>query len=156
EFPYLPNPEFCFCPNSQARFRRWLRAKYQTLDALNAAWYRGFERWEQVEPPRSSTILSYTDYIDWRTFIDDKLAADLKTRVDAIRSGQPGPTNLGTNRQLIQPITSHAAVPGLFTSPTDGYGEPDDWKMAASSDFFGTSLYPKHSQSTRPWPYQQL
>ena len=156
EFPYLSNPEFCYCPNSQARFRRWLKAKYKTLGALNASWYRGFEGWEQVEPPRSSTILSYTDYLDWRTYIDDKLAGDLKMRVDAIRSGRPGPTSLAMNKQLIQPITSHAAVPGLFTSPTDGYGEPDDWKMTANADFFGTSIYPKHSQSTRPWPYQQL
>ncbi len=145
EFPYLSNPEFCFCPNSQARFREWLKVKYGALDALNAAWYRGFERWEQVEPPRGSTILSYTDYLDWRAFIDDKLAGDLKTRVDSIRSAD-----------TTHSITSHAAVPGLFTSPTDGYGDPDDWKMAATADFFGTSLYPKHSQSTRPWPYTMI
>jgi len=145
EFPYLSNPEFCFCPSSQGRFREWLKTKYGALDALNAAWYRGFERWEQVEPPRGSTILSYTDYLDWRAFIDDKLAGDLKTRVDSIRSAD-----------ATHPITSHAAVPGLFTSPTDGYGEPDDWKMAATADFFGTSLYPKHSQSTRPWPYAMI
>jgi beta-galactosidase len=145
EFPYLSNPEFCFCPSSQARFREWLKAKYATLEALNAAWYRGFERWEQIEPPRGSTILSYTDYLDWRAFIDDKLAGDLKTRVDSIRSADSA-----------HPITSHAAVPGLFTSPTDGYGEPDDWKMAATADFFGTSLYPKHSGSVRPWPYTMI
>ena len=53
-------------------------------------------------------------------------------------------------------ITSHAAVPALFTSPTDGFGEPDDWKMAAVADAFGTSLYPKHSESAHPWSYQQL
>jgi beta-galactosidase GanA len=140
EFPYLENPEFCFCAYSQARFREWLKAKYHSLDALNAAWYRSFESWEQVQPPRFPTILSYTDYLDWRAFIDDKLAEDLKTRVDAIRSMDQS-----------HPITSHAAAPGLFTSPTDGYGEPDDWKMSSSADFFGTSLYPKHSESTRPW-----
>ena len=28
EFPYLSNPEFCFCPSSQARFREWLKKKY--------------------------------------------------------------------------------------------------------------------------------
>jgi beta-galactosidase len=145
EFPYLNNPEFCFCPSSQARFREWLKKKYGTLDALNAAWYRRFERWEQVEPPRSSTILSYTDYLDWRAFIDDKLAGDLRTRVEAIRSADHA-----------HAITSHAAVPGLFTSPTDGYGEPDDFKMAESADFFGTSLYPKHSESARPWSFQML
>ncbi len=145
DLPYLSNPEFCFCPYSQARFREWLKSRYQTLDALNAAWYRRFDRWDQVEPPRASTILSYTDYLDWRAFIDDKLAGDLKTRVEAVRSADHE-----------HPITSHAAVPGLFTSPTDGFGEPDDWKMAANADFFGTSIYPKHSQSTRPWPYPML
>jgi beta-galactosidase len=145
EFPYLTNPEFCFCPNSQRRFREWLKQKYGTLDAINAAWYRHFENWEQVEPPRGSTILSYTDYLDWRAFIDDKLAGDLRTRVDAIRSA---------DRQ--HPITSHAASPGMFGLPTDGYGNPDDWKMAANADYYGTSIYPRHSQSTRPWPYQML
>jgi beta-galactosidase len=145
EFPYLFNPEFCFCPSSEARFREWLKKKYGTLEALNAAWYRRFERWEQVEPPRASTILSYTDYLDWRAFIDDKLAGDLRTRVEAIRSADHA-----------HAITSHAAVPGLFTSPTDGFGEPDDFKMAESADFFGTSLYPKHSESAHPWSFQML
>ncbi len=140
EFPYLSNPEFCFCAYTQGRFREWLRTKYHTLDALNAAWYRSFELWDQVQPPRFPTILSYTDYLDWRAFIEDKLAEDLKTRVDAVRSMDIG-----------HPVTSHAAAPGLFTSPTDGYGEPDDWKMSSSADFFGTSLYPKHSESTKPW-----
>lgn len=145
EFPYLRNPEFCYCPNSQARFRNWLKRKYGTLDALNTAWYRGFTQWEQVTPPHYPTILSYTDYIDWRNFITDKLAGDLKTRTDAVRTADHA-----------HPITSHAAAPGLFTSPTDGYGEPDDWKMSANADFFGTSLYPKHSQSTQPWSYGKL
>jgi beta-galactosidase len=145
DFPYLYNAEFCFCPSSQARFREWLTKKYGTLEALNAAWYRRFERWERVEPPRASTILSYTDYLDWRAFIDDKLAGDLRTRVEAIRSADHA-----------HAITSHAAVPALFTSPTDGFGEPDDFKMSESADFFGTSLYPKHSESLRPWSYQML
>jgi beta-galactosidase len=112
---------------------------------LNTAWYRNFENWEQVVPPRFPTILSYNDYLDWRAFIDDKLAGDLKTRVDAIRQSDH-----------MHPITSHAAAPGLFTSPTNGLGNPDDWKMSGTADFFGTSLYPKHSQSTRPWSFAML
>ena len=145
EFPFLANPEFCYCDASQARFREWLKEKYKTLAALNAAWYRDFENWERVTPPRFPTILSYADYLDWRAFIDDKLAGDLKTRVDAVRVADS-----------VHPVTSHAAVPGLFTSPTDGYGEPDDWKMSTTADFFGTSLYPKHSESTSPWSYAML
>jgi beta-galactosidase len=145
EFPYLSNPEFCYCPNSQRRFRAWLQQKYGMLARLNAAWYRNFSDWNQVSPPRASTILSYTDYLDWRAFITDKLAGDLRTRVDAIRSADTAHF-----------ITSHAAVPGLFTSPTDGYGEPDDFLMAASADYFGTSIYPKHAASQKPWPWWQL
>ncbi len=145
DFPYLKDAEFCYCRYSQERFREWLRAKYKTLAALNAAWYREFATWDQVTPPRFSTILSFTDYLDWRAFIDDKLAGDLQTRVEAVR---------GADHQ--HPITSHAAAPALFTSPTDGYGEPDDWKMSAAADFFGTSLYPKHAESIRPWPYWML
>jgi beta-galactosidase len=145
DFSWLAQPEFCFCPGSQGRFRQWLRTKYKTLDALNTAWYRKFESWEQVEAPRFSTILSYTDYMDWRAFIDDKLAGDLKTRTDAIRAAD-----------RTHAITSHAAAPGLFTSPTDGYGEPDDWKMSGAADFFGTSIYPKHSESAHPWTYWML
>lgn len=140
EFPWINNPEFCFCPYSQARFRDWLKKKYSTLDALNAAWYRNFSRWEQVQPPRSSTILSYTDYLDWREFIPVKLAADLLTRVEAIRAAGGK-----------HPVTSHAAVSGLTTSPTYGYGSPDDFLMNQSADFFGMSVYPKHAASARPW-----
>lgn len=145
EFPWINNPEFCYCPYSQARFRDWLKQKYGSLEALNAAWYRNFSRWEQVPPPRSSTILSYTDYLDWREFIPVKLAGDLRTRVEAIRSAG------GTH-----PVTSHAAVPGIFTSPTYGYGSPDDFLMAQNADFFGTSIYPKHAASVRPWPVPML
>lgn len=138
EISYLKDPEFCYCKYSQERFREWLQAKYKTLDALNAAWYRRFTDWNQVTPPRFSTILSYTDYLDWRAFIDDKLAEDLHTRVVAIRSADPS-----------HPITSHADDPGIYLSPTDGYGNPDDWKMSKAADLFGTSIYPN---MVHMWP----
>ncbi|HEX5413054.1 MAG TPA: beta-galactosidase [Terriglobia bacterium] len=144
-FDYLKSPEFCYCRYTQARFREWLKKKYKTLAALNKAWYRGFTSWDDVAPPRFSTILSFTDYLDWRDFITNKLAGDLKTRVDAVRSADHA-----------HAITSHAAVPGLFTDPRDGYGEPDDFLMAGSADFFGTSLYPKHAASPSPWTYEHL
>lgn len=140
EFPYLKNPEFGFNPSTQARFRKWLQAKYKTLADLNAAWYRTYTSWDQVEAPRFPTILSYTDYIDWRMFIDVKLAGDLAMRASAIRTFDK-----------VHPIASHSDAPSLFTSPTDGYGEPDDFRMSASADFYGTSMYPMHSESVHPW-----
>ncbi len=131
---WIPNPEFCYCPHTLARFRRWLESRYGTLDALNAAWYRRFRDWSQVEPSRMSTILSYTDYIDWKAFIVDKLGEDLRDRYEAVKAEAPATI-----------ITSHAAGVGLFASPHHWEGQADDWTMARQVDFYGTSFYPKHS-----------
>ena len=131
---YISNPEFCFCRNTVARFREWLKKKYATLDALNAAWYRRYASWDEVEPNRLSTILSYTDYIDWKQFIADKLGQDLRARYEAAKRGAPG-----------RVATSHAAGVGLFSSPHYWEGQSDDWTMAAQVDYYGTSFYPKHS-----------
>ncbi len=131
---YIENPEFCFCRNTVARFREWLKKKYGTLDALNAAWYRRQASWDEVEPNRLSTILSYTDYIDWKQFIADKLGEDLRARYEAAKRGAPD-----------RVATSHAAGVGLFSSPHYWEGQSDDWTMAAQVDHYGTSFYPKHS-----------
>jgi beta-galactosidase len=130
----IPNPEFCFCVHTQQRFRAWLERKYGSLDALNAAWYRHFESWDQVSPSRLSTILSYTDYIDWKAFIVDKLAEDLRARYRAVKEAAPHVLAM-----------SHAAGVGLFSSPHWWEGQSDDWAMAAQVDYYGTSFYPKHS-----------
>jgi beta-galactosidase len=143
EIYHLGDPEylqFCYCPSSQARFREWLKAKYQTLDGLNKAWYRTFQNWEEVEPPRFGTILTYTDYIDWKSYISDKLAEDLAMKAEAVKSIVPQGV-----------VTSHSAAPGLFTKPMWS-GTPDDRKMAGVVDYYGVSIYPKHAWTIRPWP----
>ena len=118
---YISNAQFCYCPATQARFRAWLRRKYGTLEALNKAWHRGFQTWVDVEAPRYSTILSYTDYVDWKTFIYERIAEDLGARYDAVRAG-------GSNHV----ITSHAAISSLLTTPHMG-----EWRAQWPS--FGVS-----------------
>ena len=130
----VPNPEFCFCPHTMRRFREWLRKKYGSLEALNAAWYRRYRSWDDVEPNRLSTILGFTDYIDWKSFIAAKLGEDLRERYEAVKAAAPGVV-----------ATSHAAGVGLFASPHWWEGQPDDWIMARQVDYYGTSFYPKHS-----------
>lgn len=142
---YVPNAQFCFCPHTRARFREWLKSRYGDLAGLNRAWYRNFESWDQVDPPRFGTILSYTDFIDWKWFIYDKLAGDLRMRYEAIRKADPTHT-----------ITSHAAVPSVFTSPFNGDGASDDFLMARQLDYYGTSIYPKHSTPATHWPIWQI
>jgi beta-galactosidase len=135
----LENLQFCYCHSSLARFRDWLKAKYQTLANLNKAWYRTFESWEEVDPPRFGTILTYTDYIDWKNYISDKLAEDLEMKAEAVETVVPEGI-----------VTSHSAIPGLFSRPAWS-GTPDDRKMAAAVDYYGVSIYPKHAWTVRPW-----
>src|SRR3954468_12946176 len=131
--------EFCYCPHTQARFRDWLKRKYRTLDAVNSAWYRTFSSWDQVSAPRFGTILSYTDFIDWKTFIAAKLQDDLKLKADA--SAPRG----------ARPVSSHSDAPAIMLSPLSGFGNPDDWWMTRSVDHYGTSIYPKHAAAATPW-----
>ncbi|HWC74462.1 MAG TPA: beta-galactosidase [Gemmatimonadales bacterium] len=145
EIDYVPNAQFCYCRATQARFREWLRRKYGTLAALNRAWHRQYAMWSDVEPPRFSTILSYTDYLDWKAFISDRLANDLAARYAAVRAG--GSTHV---------ITAHAAISSLFTSPHAGEGASDDFRMAEKVDFYGVSIYPKHNRPETHWPVWQL
>ena len=134
EITYIPNASFCYCPHSIARFRQWLERKYGGIPELNRAWYRQFQNWSEVEPPRFDTILSYTDYMDWRVFITQKLAQDLRSRNDAVKAILPD-----------RVTTSHAAGPSAFGSFAGGDGNPDDYLMYQAVDYYGTSLYPKHS-----------
>lgn len=142
---YIPNVQFCFCPGTRDKFRHWLESKYGSLENLNKAWYRNFSGWNQVDPPRFSTILSYTDFIDWKTFIYEKLVDDMQARYNAVRKGDP--THL---------ITAHAVGASLFQSPHVGAGATDDFLMARPLDYYGVSLYPKHNHPDRAWSVTTL
>ncbi len=142
---YVPNVQFCFCDGTIGRFRDWLMDKYGSLENLNRSWHRTFMSWEQVDPPRFSTILSYTDFIDWKTFIYEKLVDDMRVRYEAIRKADPD--NL---------ITAHAVGASLFQSPYVGAGATDDFMMAGPLDLYGVSIYPKHNHPERAWSVTTL
>lgn len=142
---YIPNVQFCFCDATQNRFREWLKKKYNSLENINTAWHRNFTDWAQIEAPRFSTILSYTDFIDWKTFIYEKLVEDMAARYNAIRKVDA--THL---------ITAHAVGASLFQSPHVGAGATDDFLMASPLDYYGVSIYPKHNHPDRAWSVTTL
>ncbi|REK88525.1 beta-galactosidase [Streptomyces inhibens] len=71
----------CFCEVSADDFRRWLRARYDSVDALNAAWSTAF--WSQaygdfdeVLPPRAApTFPNPAQQLDYLRFGDEALRA---------------------------------------------------------------------------------
>ena len=142
---YKAEPMFCYCPSSIARFREWLKSKYGSLDSVNEAWHRTFTDWKQVEPPRFGTILTYTDFLDWRVYYGYKLAEDLKMRNLAVKSVDP-----------MHLTTSHAPNPSpLVRTLADPYDPTDDYLMKDSVDYFGTSFYPKLTSVDRNWTLQR-
>ncbi len=142
---YKSEPMFCYCPSSQQRFREWLRKKYGTLEQLNDAWHRTFTAWAQIEPPRYGTILTYTDFMDWRVYYGYKLAEDLKMRSDAVKAIDPEHVT-----------TSHAPNPSpLVRTLADPYDPTDDFLMKDSVDFFGTSFYPKLLAVEQNWTLER-
>jgi beta-galactosidase len=138
---YKSEPMFCYCSSSMDRFRTWLKTKYGTIEKLNEAWHRSFADWNEVEPPRYGTILTYTDFMDWRVYYGYKLAEDLKLRNDAVKAVDP-----------YHVTTSHAPNPSpLVRTLADPYDPSDDFLMKDSVDFFGTSFYPKLTSIDRNW-----
>ena len=68
------NGMLCYCPQCIAAFHGWLKEKYTTLDALNAAWYTTFwshryTKWEQIFPSDNSV---HTLMLDWQRFTSDQ------------------------------------------------------------------------------------
>lgn len=142
---YVANVQFCYCSGTKEKFRNWLKIKYRSIENLNTAWHRNFDDWSLVDPPRFSTILSYTDFIDWKTFIYEKLQSDMKARYNAIRKADPSHL-----------ITAHAVGASLFSTPHNGYGATDDFLMAKPLDYYGVSIYPKHNHPDRAWSVNTL
>ena len=77
----------CYCPHCGAGFRDWLRTKYGSLDHLNEVWGRCYETWDQVELPRGTG--TFSDFIDWREFHLDTMAAEAAWRLEAVRQLDP-------------------------------------------------------------------
>lgn len=131
---WIQDAQYCFCPHTQERFRGWLKKKYASLEELNSSWYRNFARWGDVQAPRFGTILTYSDFMDWKHFIYEKMAGDLALRYNAVR-----------NVDKTHVATAHASPVSLFSSPY-GTGAEDDFLMSEQVDFYGVSQYPKHNQ----------
>jgi beta-galactosidase GanA len=123
-----PVDAFCYCPATRERFREWLKNKYGTIQALNFAWGRHHNDWDEVRPP--TWRFGYTDHIDFRTFTIDNVAAEISRRAEVIRKYDS------------RPVIAHAWGGGTITCPNIGAMAFDDWKNAEVFDMWGYSAFP--------------
>lgn len=86
----------CYCENSATDFRRWLRERYRSLDALNEAWGTVFwgQRygdWEQIQPPRRTpTAGNPGQQLDFKRFTSDAMLANFTAERDILHRLSPG------------------------------------------------------------------
>ena len=109
----------CYCENCEKAFRLWLKRKYKTLEAVNAAWNtefwgHTFYEWDEIVAPnnlsdgmgfgwtRKTAFAGIS--IDYDRFLSDSLLENYKMERDAIREYDkttPITTNLmGTYKGL--------------------------------------------------------
>lgn len=83
----------CHCELCQQEFRRWVKQKYKTIDALNQAWATTFwshtyNDFSQIESPswRGEPFLHGLN-LDWKRFVTDRTVDFAKHEIKAIRDG---------------------------------------------------------------------
>lgn len=120
----------CYCDVSADDFRRWLRARYGSVDALNAAWstafwsqaYGGFD---EVLPPRTApTFPNPAQQLDYLRFGDEALRACYlaeKAVLDRITPEIPVTTNLMPQHK---PVDAFAWSAHMDTMALDFYQDP--------------------------------
>lgn len=112
---------------SAEAFRRWLRERYGTIDALNAAWGTAFwsQRYEDFAeidvPRRAPAIRNPTQLLDFDRFSSDALL-ELFLAEKAI-------------------IREHSALP-VTTNFMGLFKDVDSWSWAAHLDIVSDDLYP--------------
>ncbi|WP_426504776.1 beta-galactosidase [Dactylosporangium sp. McL0621] len=118
----------CHCGHCAERFRGWLRARYGTLDALNAAWgtavwSQRYSTWDEVTAPLTVQYIGNpTQDLDYQRFGSDLLLECYTAERDAVRAHNP-------------------AVP-VTTNFMDLYRPVDGWRWAEEEDFVSLDTYP--------------
>lgn len=139
----------CYCDLCGAAFRDWLRKRYNSLEALNAAWYttfwaHTFSDWDEIEPPSALTEHwrgpEHTAFqgitLDYRRFMSDAMLAGFLDEKAAIRESSPDVPVTTNFMGMYQPIDYHRWAPHLDFASWDNYPADDasQARMALTHD----------------------
>ncbi|WP_208950604.1 beta-galactosidase [Rahnella sp. ChDrAdgB13] len=118
----------CHCDLCQERFRGWVKARYETLDALNTAWWSTFwshtyTDWSQIESPSPQGESGVHGLnLDWRRFNTDQVTRFYSEEIRPLKAENP-------------------ALPAT-TNFMEYFYDYDYWKLASVLDFISWDSYP--------------
>ncbi len=118
----------CWCDETAAHFRRWLRSRYGTVDTLNEAWGTAFwsqryDSWTEILPPRKAQYMKNpAQVLDFKRFTSDAL---MECYV--------------AERDIVARHTPHVPVTTNFMPLWSGQ---DAWAWSAQEDIVSVDIYP--------------
>ena len=127
----------CHCDHCQVVFRNWLEQRYDSLEALNAAWWTAFwghtyTDWSQIASPRQlgeNSIMGHQ--LDWKRFVTDQTVSLLLDETTPLRRITPD-----------VPITTNFM--GTYTGL-------NYWKFAEHLDRMSWDSYPAFHDREEDW-----
>ena len=84
----------CHCPVSNEHFRQWLRARYSTIDAVNAAWGMAFwgntySSFDEITTPSGKTAHNPGQLLDYERFSSDALLDQYRAEREILKRHAP-------------------------------------------------------------------
>jgi hypothetical protein len=125
--PGFPESGARVCPESLAKWSRWLKNKHGTLEVLNGLYGSAYKSFTEVKPPALEAAGAAR--LDWSWFLQDdftdwhRLMADCVHQVDP---AIPVHTKFLIDWILLEPDRNVVRLPELFSEVTDINGH-DEW-----------------------------
>ncbi|MCC6793639.1 MAG: beta-galactosidase [Candidatus Hydrogenedentes bacterium] len=118
----------CYCEHCEAAFRKWLLAKYQTTENVNAAWCAsssGIEvrQWNEITLPRGERGRANAGHwLDFARFCSDSLVGFYKRQADILRANCPNHAitcnaSPRANHVRLAKLAEHVTFPGRISTP---------------------------------------